>query len=70
MSYMKRAIETARDEGLEAFYNGEPRIAPEGNLAEFWLEGYDYGEDMQLMQRVQSEEEIERMLDFHFGTQL
>ena len=75
MSGMKRTLEVARDEGTDAFYAGTYRLSPyaAGSVqAEYWYEGFDYGQDMADQASAQiTEEQIAQMdgywEDFYAG---
>ena len=72
MGMMKRALDTIRDDGMEAFYDGELRDnCPKFEHAverETWLEGFDYGADQEILnRRAPTEAEVADMLDYHFG---
>lgn len=72
MSGMKRMLDEARDEGLDAFHDGYAREAcphaVDSILREYWLEGFDYAQDQEIIGRKpMSDEEVGEMLDYHFG---
>lgn len=67
MSGFKRVLDAVRDEGTDAFYAGNDRASPYGDdvKSEYWLEGWDFGQDMEARaledrERI-SEIEIEQM---------
>ena len=74
MGFVKRALDTIRDDGMEAFYDGEARDnCPHTNEVEraHWFEGFDYGADQEILNRqAPTEAEIAAMLDFHFAGML
>lgn len=73
MSGMKRMIDEARDDGMDAFHDG---FAREQNphvvgsvLYTYWAEGWDYAQDQEIIGRPQpTEEQLEAMFEYHFGT--
>lgn len=66
MSYFKVQIENARDDGCEAFFRDVPRIAPETQYAEYWLEGWDYARDMQDQRNAEDRDaQFETLADYH-----
>ena len=75
MGLMKRSLETARDEGTDAFYAGAARKSPyaaDDLRSEYWYEGFDYGQDMTGMYAATiTEEQIQQMNgyweDFYAG---
>ncbi len=73
MSGMKRMLDEIRDDGVEAFHEGFPReanpYAGEPVKCEYWVEGWDYAQDQEIIGRKpQSDEELEVMFEYHFGT--